>query len=74
MNRRKFLQVSAFACTAPVINKINSIAAINVDTCLSPGAYHWEEQVYGQPFSRMVTDLGVFKFQRSKTLLPKDDL
>ena len=32
--RRKFLQLSAFLCTAPVINKIDTIASINPDACL----------------------------------------
>ena len=34
-SRRKFLQISAFLCTAPVINKIVGIASVNVDSCVN---------------------------------------
>ena len=43
MNRRKFLQISAFICAAPVISKIDSIASINADACLSPSVYNWDQ-------------------------------
>ena len=33
--RRKFLQLSAFVCAAPVIHKIDGIASVNIDSCVS---------------------------------------
>lgn len=32
--RRKFIQAIAFVCTAPVINKIDGIAMVNLDSCV----------------------------------------
>lgn len=38
--RRKFLQLSAFLCTAPAINKINGIASVNVDSYVPNPAFN----------------------------------
>ena len=32
--RRKFIQSLALVCTAPVINKVNSLVTVNADACL----------------------------------------
>lgn len=39
--RRKFLQITALVCAAPVINKIDGIAMVNIDSCV-PVSYPHE--------------------------------
>ncbi len=61
--RRKFLQISAFVCVAPVINKINGIASVNVDKCIShldiynTGHGKWYEFLNENLGSRILTAL-----------------
>jgi hypothetical protein len=44
--RRKFIQSLALVCAAPVINKINGIVSVNVDSCVPVNYYPYS----GEPF------------------------
>ena len=77
--RRKFLQISALVCTAPVINKIDAIASINADACLEiipidyknitgPGSwYNFLEENLSADIQKIIFDSVPEPFNKEKT-------
>ena len=68
MNRRRFLQISALACAAPAINKIDSIVTLNVDSCI-PKIIPHSEVVFWDNINSQFSPIDMFRETAEQLLI-----